>query len=844
MGRLLSLFTGNSPRNLAGYLVVALLAQCCFSSANAGTCRFNGGDGGSVNGMPYYELSSSQNIFITSGLKLSHTNSTLKCAGWWFDLNGQRTAKVNETIYINWGSLTAKWVEDRYPVFFVSNFTSPKTNEQWVVASEKMTLAPNSFSRSGYRFAGWSTDKTAKIPMWSDGQANVNLDQYRDKYDVVHKDEYDCAVFPVTLYAVWERQFTVKFAKNGGTGSMDDLLLNDGETRNLPKCGFTPPVGRKFDYWSSTIGSYQDEDEITYNSSQWQGTVATFTAQWTPVSYKVRFLPNSPDPVSGAMSDQAMDYGVPQNLKGCAFQRTGYRFAGWAESADGAVKYADKADVVNLSSTDGAVVELYAKWDPIRYAVKFDSAGGEGEMAVLDCEYGRAYVLPANSFRREGGMFRGWATNGVDTVIYGDRGTVSNLSTVAGSTNVFRAVWSNIAYHLAFDANGGEGEMATIDCEYGTVYQLPSNDFSRTGYVFTGWTTNAALPAAFAEGAFVSNLTVTADATVGIFAAWRPVNYRIVFDANGGEGEMTSMDCVYDVGYSLRPNSFTRLGRAFSGWASEPGGAVIYTDGDSVMNLVTVDGGEYPLYAVWIKELSPLNSALDNGDLTMLADGGTDSYVAVFDDASAVNGTCVRINRYSTNRGESGFRVYLDDPGDITFAWKVVNVTGGRHRDGWQVKVHLEDSDTTNDVLFVNRGSDYEEPDLDWQDLTVSVSNTPAALQFVFSGLSGNGSTELYALFDNVRWTSSANPEPTPEDAPVINGAAAVEGGRFRVTFAADKRFKYELIRNETLAPSDWRSFDPQLFLSPDADGSISFEPEMEASKSRMFYRVRVLKKD
>ena len=848
MNMLHKLFLQHSPRRFAGYVVLGLFAFAAVAPACGAVWYFNGG-GGTVNGVDTYtDNNGPASTYDTSKLLVENADGTQKCTGW-YDLGGVRRAKLNGTVHGYYASLTAKWVEDRYPVFFVSNTPSPATNEQSVVKSEKVTLAANTFTRQGYRFVGWSTDEDAKSPMWTDGQSNVNLDQYRDKYDDIHRDEYDCAVFPVTLYAVWEKQFTIKFDKNGGTGTMDDLVLNDGESRNLPHCSFTPPAGAKFNYWSSDFGSYQDKREVTYSSRSWPGEMAVFKADWTPISYKVAFSPNCAV-YSGTMADQPMDYGTPQQLMGCQFKRVGYDFSGWAELADGAVKYGDKADVVNLSATDGAIVNLYARWAPIGYAVKFDAAGGEGEMAVMDCEYDQAYPLLANVFTRDGGTFVGWTTNGASGVVFEDRATISNLSSVANSTNVLRAVWSNIVYHIAFDGNGGEGSVAAMDCEYGTVYQLPSNDFSRTGYVFAGWATNATSSASYAEGESISNLTSTADATVSLFAAWRPITYRVVFDANGGEGTMDPVDCTYDVAFPLPANSYTRLGRAFSGWALTDTGDVVYEDGETVSNLSETEDGECRLYAVWIKELGDLNAALDNNELTMLRDSGSDAYVTVIETNEAVNGTCVKINRQAGNDGTLGFRIYLDTPGELTFRWKVVNVYPGYpevlivHKDGFRANVRVETETSFADALLVDRGSDYEEPEIEWEDVKVLVTEAPANLQFLFKGLSGNGSTQLYALFDNVRWTSSENPEPTPEDAPVINGAATVEGGRFRVTFAADKRFKYELIKTESLSPVDWQSFSPQLFLTPDEDGNVSFEPDVEASEPQMFYRVKVLKKD
>ena len=850
MNTLHKLFLQHSPRRFAGYVVLCMSAIVLQARAISYEYTFDA-CGGIVDGKATSKHVLEMSAFAPAPYA-THTNKTLRCAGWYNSSDYNPIGRLCEnggSFWNGYGPQTfyAKWVEDRYPIFFVSNFGTDKTTEQWVTASEKITLNANSFSRSGFRFLGWSTDRTAIKPTWSDGQDDVNLDLHRDWNDFEHVNDDGSQLAPVTLYAVWGKQFTLSFVGNGGGGSMKDFLLDEGVPTNLPKCTFTPPVGMRFHHWScdkAFIGDNSDEAELTYTSATWGGSMATLTANWTPVSYLVRFNANTSAPVSGTMSDQQMDYGVSQNLRGCQFIRVGYEFAGWAETADGAVKYADKADVVNLSATDGAIVDLYAKWTPISYAVKFDAAGGEGEMAVMDCEYDQAYPLPANVFTRDGGTFAGWTTNGASGVVFEDRATISNLSSVANSTNVLRAAWSNIVYRISFGGNGGEGSVPAMDCEYGTVYQLPSNDFARTGYLFAGWTTNAAMPAVYAEGASVSNLTITADATVELFAAWRPVVYRVVFDANGGEGEMSPMTNTYDVEYQLTSNVFTRLGMTFSGWSDDSSFEVRFADGARVSNLMAVEDGEFKLYAVWTKEVNPLNAALDNNDLTILANVLDGANVSVIDEATAKNGSCARVDCGNKTTDYYGFRIYLDSPGELQFAWKVRYEGDSYFLRGWTIKATCEEGASASDAYAYTCGQDVD-PDTNWANVSLDITNAPSSVVMTFR--LGDGRTDAanpHVLFDNVRWSSSSNPEPAPEDAPVINGAATVEGGRFRVTFAADGRFKYELIKSDSLAPADWKSFEPRMFVTPEADGAVSFEPEMDPAKPQMFYRVKVLKKD
>ncbi len=78
-----------------------------------------------------------------------------------------------------------------------------------------------------------------------------------------------------------------------------------------------------------------------------------------PKVYSVRYNANGG---TGTMASSTHVYNVGKKLTANAFKKTGYLFAGWATSATGSVVYANGATVKNLSSTNGAVVNLYAKW--------------------------------------------------------------------------------------------------------------------------------------------------------------------------------------------------------------------------------------------------------------------------------------------------------------------------------------------------------------------------------------------------------------------------------------------------------------------------------------------------
>ena len=114
-----------------------------------------------------------------------------------------------------------------------------------------------------------------------------------------------------------------------------------------------------------------------YSFSGWQGTGLSgtvlsvtiptgstgsreYTAVWSAVRYQVSYDKNSGE---GTMGVQSFTYDTSQNLWPNSFTRTGFTFLGWNTAADGSgTSYGDGESVNNLSSTDGAVVTLYAQW--------------------------------------------------------------------------------------------------------------------------------------------------------------------------------------------------------------------------------------------------------------------------------------------------------------------------------------------------------------------------------------------------------------------------------------------------------------------------------------------------
>ena len=93
------------------------------------------------------------------------------------------------------------------------------------------------------------------------------------------------------------------------------------------------------------------------------------------------------------------------------------------------------------------------------------------------------------------------------------------------------------------------------------------------------------------------------NAGTGDFIAGDPITpplgtYTISFNAAGGTGTMADLTATETQPIALTACAYTRDGYTFSGWATIPGGPVVYEDQETVTDIAAV-GETITLYAVW-----------------------------------------------------------------------------------------------------------------------------------------------------------------------------------------------------------------------------------------------------
>lgn len=324
--------------------------------------------------------------------------------------------------------------------------------------------------------------------------------------------------------------FTVTVASDDHAQAWIDDPSNEkrmaGDTLTI---GASTDDGYSFESWTAVGCAPQWQDGKPATANQTITLTGPVALQAHPAAnvYQVNFDPNADD-ATGSMSAQDMVYGEPQNLFANGFSRDGYDFAGWTTtpSWEGTL-YADGENVQDLATKNGAVVTLYAQWNPHAYYVHFDPNGADTVDAgvALDQKFfhGISQELLPCVFNLEGFHFLGWNTeaDGSGTQ-FADKATVSeNLSDIDGGSVTLYAQWERDYYTVLFDANGGTGAMDPQKVEIGMGEPLDTCQFVREGYEFVGWNTAPdGSGAGYQSGVALEEDLAAAGGQVTLYAQW------------------------------------------------------------------------------------------------------------------------------------------------------------------------------------------------------------------------------------------------------------------------------------------------------------------------------------
>ena len=257
--------------------------------------------------------------------------------------------------------------------------------------------------------------------------------------------------------------------------------------------------------------------------------------------------------------------------------RKGYKFLGWAKTADAtAPEYAGGGSVKVESD-----IAFYALWQKVEsFKVTFDAgfikdgdSAAETKIQTVNVSSpSEKFTLDKNPFAKAGSTFLGWNKYASGTYAqYRDKDSIS----IYADTTLY-AVWKDDIV-LTFNANGGVGSNFTKNAAYDTAsssykFTVPESMFTKTGYVFIGWGTSA-------SSTYVSykvGESASASESKTLYAIWAKESVPVTFDPNtenGGNGTpftenllLTTTAMKYEG--TLPANTFTNSNGNFTGWCT------------------------------------------------------------------------------------------------------------------------------------------------------------------------------------------------------------------------------------------------------------------------------------
>lgn len=454
------------------------------------------------------------------------------------------------------------------------------------------TIGQNGWTIDGYTFAGWATSPDGSGARYAPGArwtANGTL----------------------TLYAQWTPgQASLTYDGNGATGGKTDPQTGKTDEKiNVRDNGFTRD-GYTFVTWNTQAdckgNAVKPNSEWTLRGSStlyacWAGNVQTLTYHGNGAT-------------GGNTAAQSGKTGDELTTNANGFTRDGYTFVRWDTAKDGSgTAYGEGKNGVSQYVMKPAGNDLYAIWKANPASIQYrDDWGATGSTPDTTGVTGQDVTIARNGFTRPGYTFTGWAR---------DRRTDPSLQpggryTLTPGTTTLWAQWKADPAHLIYNANtGSTSQTRRTDGVVDQTLTVIANPFTRSGYTFTGWNTQAdGRGKAYAAG---NGFRLVADPksnpvnTSVLYAQWRINRVTLKFNPNGGTGGYPDITVdaftTVTIPADAKEPKVQRPGFRFTGWAMKPtpgAGDTILSPGKGTVSMP--DRGSITVYAQWAPAMTTL----------------------------------------------------------------------------------------------------------------------------------------------------------------------------------------------------------------------------------------------
>ena len=478
----------------------------------------------------------------------------------------------------------------------------PNTGDGSIAATtgehgQTVTLSDGSgFSKLGYVISGW----------------NTNADGSGDAYDL--SGDFKLVDKTDVLYAQWSPiTYAVRFHGNhdGVTGEMADQQMTYDVASNLTANAYAL-TGYSFVGWAlDGDADATDDADVTDDSSNDENVTDDNASDTTDDGASDDETQDGIMPISDvdtlaendAVADGADDVDTVDDINGdddvtddTAASDDGSNDNTNADdmsTADVDVDFVDQEEVINLTTENGGVIDLYAVWSPNEATIHY--------IANID-----GIIAPDDAATRGGDATDADAANTDDA---------DNAASEAASTSsAENADASQSADDTELDEAIYGSTPDTIGKTDETV-QLSENGFKNPNYHFVEW--NSA-----ADGSGTSYQPGAdwklAAGTVNLYAIWSNDPAVIVYDKNSDSatGEMANTDGYIDMEATISDNGFENSGYEFIGWNTESdGGGTAYDEGEAIV----LTEPSITLYAQWEKIPVIVQMGATNGAVVMFA---------------------------------------------------------------------------------------------------------------------------------------------------------------------------------------------------------------------------------
>lgn len=171
---------------------------------------------------------------------------------------------------------------------------------------------------------------------------------------------------------------------------------------------------------------------------------------------------------------------------------------------------------------------------------------------------------------------------------------------------------------IRYGGNGATtGSMSQQYVYAGDSSTILSNQFTRPGWRFKYWTTNANGSGTryYPGDIYRAPANLSASSSETLYAQWERLQVNIVFNANGGSGNMATQSIVAGTSQKLNSNNFSRPGYTFNSWNTKANGSgtrynnqATYSVPGDILNEQTVT-----LYAQWTPTPYTLSYSANGG---------------------------------------------------------------------------------------------------------------------------------------------------------------------------------------------------------------------------------------